>query len=78
MPTEISSKKALKRKGATIPPKATISPPNSGPGMFAILATEAATPKNCPCSSSLAVFDISDGTVVFIIPNPAARRAFVK
>ena len=78
MPTEISSKKALRRKGETIPPNATIRPPNSGPGMFAILATEAATPKNCPCSSSLAVLDISDGIVVFMIPNPAAKRAFVK
>ena len=61
-----------------MPPNSTIKPPNSGPGIFEILATEAATPKNCPCSSGFAVFDISEGIVVFIIPNPAASKAFVK
>ena len=66
------------RKGTKEPAKAYIAPIMSGPGIFAILATELAIPNILPCSFGEILFDRKAGIAVLIIPKPAASREFEK
>jgi hypothetical protein len=63
---------ALAKKGAANPANSKREPPIRGPGTFAMLATEFATPKVPPCSFLGVIFEMKLGTTVRIIPLPKA------
>ena len=50
----------------------------NGPGILAMLATEAAIPNMLPCSLRENLFDRNAGIDVLIIPKPAANKEFEK
>ena len=66
------------KKGINDPAISYIIPMIKGPGIFAILATEAATPRTLPCSSIEILFERNAGIEVLINPKPAANKELAK